>query len=112
MFYRYRFLIVITLIVRPLSSKAGKDATFLGLPDSVICEILSKLDGAIGILASCNTRLRGLVKAFRDQSEFAVVVTFDDGKTTPILLNRISGPPGQHARIYEISVPPGQHARI
>ena len=62
--------------MRPLSSKAGKDATFLRLPDSVICEILSKLDGAIGILASCNTRLRGLVKAFRDQSEFTCCCYF------------------------------------
>lgn len=83
MSYSYRFVIVTALIVCLLSRKADEATSFLGLPDTVILNILSQLDPKdSGRVAACNQRLRGLVKALREQSEFAVVVTFDDGTTT------------------------------
>ena len=44
MSYSYRFVIVTALIVCLLSRKADEATSFLGLPDTVIVNILSQLD--------------------------------------------------------------------
>ena len=97
MFDRYRFLIVIALSLCAFSSKAGEGATLLTLPDSVICTIVSELDSnAIRVVVgSCNKRLRDLVNTSKEQSQFAVTVTDNNGERRTYFLEEYLSQPGR-----------------